>query len=343
LQINSNISALNSQRMLNRADGVLERSLHRLSSGLRVNTARDDAAGLAISERMTSQIRGNGQALRNANDAISMLQTGEGALSEVANLLQRGRELALQAANGTYGTKERQSLQAEIAQLSAEVDRIGRETDFNGVKILGGGYGGTAIVSGGPDPLASRKLEIVDALKRSWLAQGEQMFLSPIAQQAFGNDIARGFDAMILQPGQRLRIAFTAEDGLEDGQPGDASDIADDVLQLNVHLREGFVQVVHATGCSVQEAITMAQDGAHGGILHGVLGSEGFADLLGTGGAVRPDEPHHQHFEFAKSFGPGSQKSVTHCTATSCNLHAYFCQELFLKVVYFSPLPWRTG
>jgi flagellin len=175
LQINSNIPALNSQRMLNRADGLMERSLQRLSSGLRVNTARDDAAGLAISERMTSQIRGYGQAQRNANDAVSMLQTGEGALAEVSNLLQRGRELALQAANGTYGLKERQSLQEEIQQLVAEVDRIGRATEFNGVKILGGGYGGTAVVSGGPDPLASRKLEIVDALKRSWLAQGEQM------------------------------------------------------------------------------------------------------------------------------------------------------------------------
>lgn len=175
MQINSNIPALNSQRMLNRANEGMERSLQRLSSGLRINTARDDAAGLAISERMSSQIRGYGQAQRNANDAISLLQTAEGGLSEVANLLQRGRELSLQAANGTYSSRERQSLQAEIQQLVAEVDRIGRTTDFNGVKILGGGYGGTAVVSGGPDPLATRKLQIADALKRSWLAQGEQL------------------------------------------------------------------------------------------------------------------------------------------------------------------------
>ena len=175
MQINSNIPALNSQRMLNRANEGIERGLQRLSSGLRVNTARDDAAGLAISERMTSQIRGYGQAQRNANDAISLLQTAEGGLVEVGNILQRGRELALQAANGTYGTEERKSLQSELEQLFAEVDRIGRDTNFNGVKILGGGYGGTANVSGGPDPLASRKLEIVDALKRSWLAQGEAL------------------------------------------------------------------------------------------------------------------------------------------------------------------------
>jgi flagellin len=93
----------------------------------------------------------------------------------VGNILQRGRELALQAANGTYGAEERKSLQSELEQLFAEVDRIGRDTNFNGVKILGGGYGGTANVSGGPDPLATRKLEIVDALKRSWLAQGEAL------------------------------------------------------------------------------------------------------------------------------------------------------------------------
>jgi flagellin len=175
MQINTNIPALNSQRMLSRAGGDLERSLQRLSSGLRVNSARDDAAGLAIAERMTSQIRGYGQAQRNANDAISLLQTAEGGLSEVANILQRGRELSLQAANATYGSRERQSLQSEIDQLIAEVDRIGKSTEFNGVKILGGGYGGAAVVSGGPDPLATRKLQIVDALKRSWLAQGEAL------------------------------------------------------------------------------------------------------------------------------------------------------------------------
>lgn len=189
MQINSNIPSLNSQRMLSRANEGLERSLQRLSSGLRVNSARDDAAGLAISERMTSQIRGYGQAQRNANDAISLLQTAEGGLSEVANILQRGRELALQAANATYGSRERQSLQSEIDQLIAEVDRIGKNTEFNGVKILGGGYGGTAIVSGGPDPLATRKLEIVDALKRSWLAQGEALVSQFFGIEGDGADI----------------------------------------------------------------------------------------------------------------------------------------------------------
>jgi flagellin len=189
MQINTNIGALNSHRMLTRASDGMERSLQRLSSGLRINSARDDAAGLAISERMTAQIRGFNQAGRNANDAVSLLQTAEGGLSEVANLLQRGRELALQAANAVYGSRERQSLQAEINQLVAEVDRIGRTTDFNGVKILGGGLGGSAIVTGGPDPSAQAKQNIIDALKQSWLRQGEAMVEQFFGIRGDGSDI----------------------------------------------------------------------------------------------------------------------------------------------------------
>jgi flagellin len=181
VQINTNISALNSQRMLTRADEGVARSLQRLSSGLRVNSARDDAAGLAISERMTSQIRGFNQAARNAMDAVSLLQTGEGGLAEMANLLQRGRELTLQAANATNSSSDRKALQAEVTQLIAEIDRIGRATDFNGVKILGGGLGGAAVVTGGPEPTATDKLNIIDALKRSWLRQGEAL-----VEQFFG-------------------------------------------------------------------------------------------------------------------------------------------------------------
>jgi flagellin len=206
MKLNTNIAALNTQRMLTRVDEGLSRSLQRLSSGLRVNTARDDAAGLAISERMTSQIRGYSQASRNAMDAISLMQTAEGALSEVGNLLQRGRELALQAANSTYGSKERQSLQAEIDQLVAEVDRIGRSTEFNGVRILGGGNGGEAQVEGGPDPLATRKLAIIDALKRSWLAQGEALVRQFYGIQGDGADIEVRF---VDNQGYLAAVSFT--------------------------------------------------------------------------------------------------------------------------------------
>lgn len=142
--INTNIMSLNSQRNLNSSQSALQTSLQRLSSGLRINSAKDDAAGLAISERFTSQIRGLDQAIRNANDGISLAQTAEGALSESGNILQRIRELSVQSANATNSASDRQALQAEVSQLVSELDRIASSTEFNGKKLLDGTFG-TAI------------------------------------------------------------------------------------------------------------------------------------------------------------------------------------------------------
>ena len=142
--INTNIMSLNSQRNLNSSQAALQTSLQRLSSGLRINSAKDDAAGLAISERFTSQIRGLDQAVRNANDGISLSQTAEGALSESSNILQRIRELAVQSANATNSASDRQALQSEVSQLVSELDRIASSTEFNGQKLLDGTFG-TAI------------------------------------------------------------------------------------------------------------------------------------------------------------------------------------------------------
>ncbi len=139
--INTNILSLNSQRNLNKSQEALQVSLQRLSSGLRINSAKDDAAGLAISERFTSQIRGLNQAVRNANDGISLAQTAEGALSEAGNILQRIRELAVQSANATNSASDRQALQAEVGQLVSELDRIATATEFNGQKLLDGTFG----------------------------------------------------------------------------------------------------------------------------------------------------------------------------------------------------------
>jgi flagellin len=138
--INTNIASLNTQRTLNSSQSMQAQALQRLSSGLRINSAKDDAAGLAISERFTSQIRGLNQATRNANDAISLTQTAEGALSSISNNLQRIRELAVQAANATNNGSDRQALQQEAAQLIAEVDRVASQTEFNGVKMLDGTF-----------------------------------------------------------------------------------------------------------------------------------------------------------------------------------------------------------
>lgn len=139
--INTNVMSLTAQRNLNQSQDSLNQSLTRLSSGLRINSAKDDAAGLAISTRFESQIRGLNQAVRNANDGISMAQTAEGSMQEVTNLLQRMRELSVQAANDTNSASDRQSLQAEVDQLYDEIDRIADTTQFNGVNLLDGSAG----------------------------------------------------------------------------------------------------------------------------------------------------------------------------------------------------------
>jgi flagellin len=136
LTINTNIASLNAQRNLNMSQGSLSTSMQRLSSGLRVNSAKDDAAGLAIAERMNAQVRGMNVAVRNANDGISLSQTAEGALSQVGNALQRMRELAVQARNSTNSSSDKDSLNKEFQQLQAEIGRV-IGTTFNGKHILG--------------------------------------------------------------------------------------------------------------------------------------------------------------------------------------------------------------
>jgi flagellin len=140
LFINTNQSALNAQRQLNNTTSSLGRSFERLSSGLRINGAKDDAAGLSITTRFSAQIRGLNQAVRNSNDGILLTQTAEGALSETTNILQRIRELAVQSANDTNNSSDRSSLQAEVAQLKDELDRIAETTNFNGNKVLDGTF-----------------------------------------------------------------------------------------------------------------------------------------------------------------------------------------------------------
>ncbi len=139
--INTNISSLTAQRNLNTNQALLGTAIQRLSSGLRINSAKDDAAGLAISERFTSQIRGQNQAARNANDGISLAQTAEGALSGASNILQRVRELSVQSANASNSASDRKAIQAEVGQLLSELDRIAVTTEFNGQKLLDGSFG----------------------------------------------------------------------------------------------------------------------------------------------------------------------------------------------------------
>jgi flagellin len=141
MTINTNVNSLNAQRNLSASQGSLATSMQRLSSGLRINSAKDDAAGLAIADRMNAQIKGINVSVRNANDGISLAQTAEGALSVVTDVLQRMRELAVQAQNGSNGTSDRANLDTEYQQLSSEITRIAAQTKFNGSAIVGASAG----------------------------------------------------------------------------------------------------------------------------------------------------------------------------------------------------------
>ncbi len=148
LVINTNVSSLNAQRQLTNSQSALNTAMERLSSGQRINSAADDAAGLAISNRQSAQIRGLDQAVRNANDGISLIQTAEGALSETTNILQRMRELAVQSANGIYSAADRETLDREVQDLKEEIDRISESTSFNGQNILDGSLGDISLQVG---------------------------------------------------------------------------------------------------------------------------------------------------------------------------------------------------
>ena len=157
--INTNVMSLTAQRNLNQSQGALAVSMQRLSSGLRVNSAKDDAAGLAIAERMNTQVRGMNVAIRNANDGISLSQTAEGGLQEVSNMLQRMRELAVQSANGTNGTSDRIALNSEFTALDAEITRIAETTKFNDNTVLSN-TGSSVVFQVGANVDATNQLEI---------------------------------------------------------------------------------------------------------------------------------------------------------------------------------------
>ena len=146
--VNTNVMSLNAQRQLNKSQSASNEAMERLSSGLRINSAKDDAAGLAISTGMQSQIKGINQAVRNSNDGVSMAQTAEGSMDEMTNILQRMRELSVQSANDTNSSSNRESIQKEVDQLSSELDRIAETTEFNGTKLLNGTAGETTLQIG---------------------------------------------------------------------------------------------------------------------------------------------------------------------------------------------------
>ncbi|MFM5082233.1 flagellin [Aeromonas veronii] len=168
--INTNTSSLNAQRNLMNTTKSLDTSYTRLASGLRINSAKDDAAGLQISNRLTSQINGLDQGNRNANDGISLAQTAEGAMDEVTGMLQRMRTLAQQSANGSNSDKDREALQKEVNQLGAEINRISKDTTFAGTKLLDGTYGGTFQVGADANQTIGFSLSQTDGFSISGIA-----------------------------------------------------------------------------------------------------------------------------------------------------------------------------
>ena len=169
LTVNTNIASLNTQRNLNNSSNALQTSMQRLSTGSRINSAKDDAAGLQISNRLTSQVNGLNVAARNANDGISMAQTAEGALQETTNLLQRMRDLALQSSNGSNSVKDQASLDLEYQTLVEEIDRISAKTTFgNGLKLLDGTAGTTGTVT---FQIGAQAAETIAVTLVRWTAQ----------------------------------------------------------------------------------------------------------------------------------------------------------------------------
>lgn len=175
LYVNTNVSALNAQRQLFDVGERLSTSFERLSSGFRINSAADDAAGLQIADRVTSQIQGLNQAVRNANDAISLAQTAEGALDETTTALQRIRQLAVQSQNGINSSSDRLALQKEVSALKSEITRIATDTEFNGVKLLDAKFSAAFLVGANAGQtisvnLSSAKLNGVDSFSSAGLS-----------------------------------------------------------------------------------------------------------------------------------------------------------------------------
>ncbi|WP_454009815.1 flagellin N-terminal helical domain-containing protein [Aeromonas sp. Marseille-Q7275] len=187
--INTNTSSLNAQRNLMNTTKSLDTSYTRLASGLRINSAKDDAAGLQISNRLTSQINGLDQGNRNANDAISLAQTAEGAMDEVTGMLQRMRTLAQQSANGSNSAKDREALQKEVDQLGSEINRISKDTTFAGTKLLDGSYGGNFPVGADANQTIGFSLSQADGFSISGIAAAAGSTAATVFATASGINI----------------------------------------------------------------------------------------------------------------------------------------------------------
>ena len=291
LVINTNIGSLNAQRQLLSSGNELATAMERLSSGKRINTAADDAAGLAISNRMTAQVRGLNQAVRNANDGISLIQTAEGALDETTNILQRMRELSIQSANGIYDDSNRKTLDAEVQQLIKELDRIAKTTTFNGQTLLDGSLGNVALQVGSQ---ANQTIEFkIQAMDAKTLGMGS------VSVDMLGSEITSSLSSLslnetdILINGQSIGEFEGTTDNFQDL----VDNINDNVLGVEAtgytSLQGGAVgDGVLENGNKLQ--ITLVAADGSGNNVFNVTDTDNMAELVEkistvTGGAVSAD------------------------------------------------------
>ncbi|MFB9134979.1 flagellin [Vibrio olivae] len=263
INVNTNVSAMTAQRYLNKATGDLNTSMERLSSGARINSAKDDAAGLQISNRLTAQSRGLDVAMRNANDGISIAQTAEGAMNESTNILQRMRDLALQSANGTNSVSERTALNEEVEALQDELNRIAETTSFGGRRLLNGSFGESSFQIGA--------------------SSGEAMIVALTSIRA--DDFQMGGQAFIAQNGQNkdwgvpaqsndMKFEFTTKEGEEVvfdliAKPGD------DVEELATYINGQTDQLQASVNENGQLQIFVAEPNIQGELnISGGLASE---------------------------------------------------------------------
>lgn len=246
--INTNVQSLNAQRNLNVSGGEMDTAMERLSSGKRINSAADDAAGLAIASRMTSQVRGLDQAVRNANDGISLIQTAEGAIQESTNILQRMRELAIQSANGIYNDDNRATLDAEFQQLISELDRIAETTTFNGQKILNGDLQNVDLQVGA---FANETISFgIDAMDAKTLGMGSQSVDLLGAEADFASLDLSNNDILI--NGQSIMAIGETFDGSSD-------DVDDLIDKINTNVNGVTAStVVTATATDVGDGVLAA-------------------------------------------------------------------------------------
>ncbi|MBB4593553.1 flagellin [Xanthomonas cannabis] len=254
--INTNVMSLNAQRNLNTSSASMSTSIQRLSSGLRINSAKDDAAGLAISERFTTQIRGLDVASRNANDGISLAQTAEGAMVEIGSNLQRIRELSVQSSNATNSQTDRDALNSEVKQLTAEIDRVANQTNFNGTKLLDGSFSGALFQVGADAGQTIGINTIVDANVDSLGKAGFAATQTGSAALASGTATASGsFSGMSVNGVSISSVAVAAGDAGSDVSKKIAAAINDKLDQTGV-----YASVDSTTGALKLESLKAGKD-----------------------------------------------------------------------------------